>query len=173
MVLASWHRRKCNQKTNRLLFQSWRKFYPKMVWMLFSVTASLTTHTLITRIVGVLPVTDCGRVEDPKKSEAYYASKVSGLLQVSRGYQHEELVYIWLHLLHCRWSLRPGLLIEEEFVQKLGSWQLYFIRCSVLCSKHPTKYKAQSQPLSAKKECRHWSGVKRTWRLICPTYHSL
>ena len=52
-----------------------------MVWMLFSVTASLTTHTLITRIVGVLPVTDCGRVEDPKMTEAYYASKVFGLFR--------------------------------------------------------------------------------------------
>lgn len=40
-----------------------------MVWMLFSVTASLTTHTLITRIVGVLPVTDCGQVEDPKMTK--------------------------------------------------------------------------------------------------------
>ena len=73
-----------------------------MEWMLFSVTASLTTHTFIARIVGVLPVTDCGRVEDPKMTEAYYAIKVLGLLQVSRGHQHEELVYIWLHLLHCR-----------------------------------------------------------------------
>ena len=56
-----------------------------MVWMLFSVTASLTTHTLITRIVGVLPVTDCGQVEDPKMTKAYLASKEFRLSQVSRG----------------------------------------------------------------------------------------
>ena len=81
-----------------------------------------------------------------------------GTCQDSRGCQHEELVYIWLHLLHCRWSLRPGLLVKEEYVEKIGSWLLYFIRCSDLYAKHPSKCKAQSYPcLPRKEESNKWT----------------
>ena len=60
---------------------------------------------LVIRIVGVLPVMDCGPKVSVTSVRGRYVCDPE-VYQVidpdSRGRQHEELVYIWLHLLHCR-----------------------------------------------------------------------
>ena len=78
---------------------------------------------------------------------AVVASVVCGLHEIILWYyfiQNDELIYIWLYRLHCRWSLRTGRQVSSLPCgrDRCLCWALYLFRCFDLRAQRLSKYKA-------------------------------